>query len=173
MNKAISRSQDHPFSFIFFRCDWIVPPLLKHEVLRSLYNSVEIYFVAAWRSLLRHPSLFCVVENHSFNGATSPNHLLFHSLGAASPDHLSHSFTWCEYSRKIYLGCRRSLLLNGSHFLSLLSVFPPLEISFPFSVWLLICFFRFNKVGMYSSIQSRGESPMNINRQLRMWLPKQ
>ena len=114
-----------------------------------------------------------MAANHSFNGATSPNHLFFHSLGATFLDHLSHSFTWYEYSRKIYLGCRRSLLLNGSHFLSLLSAFPPLEISFPFSVWLPICFFRFNKVGMYSSIQSWGESSMNINRQLHMWLPKQ
>ena len=78
--------------------------------------------------------------------------ITFHlsSLGEAFPDHFSPSFTWCDYSGKIYLGCRRSLLLNGSHFLSLLSAFPPLEISFPLLVWLPICSFRFNKVGMYS-----------------------
>ena len=46
---------------------------------------------------------------------------------------------------------------------------------FIFSLW-CICgssSFRFNKVGMYSSLQSRGESPVNIDKQLRMWLPKQ
>ena len=35
----------------FFRCSWTVPPLLEHEVLRSLYSSLDFSFVAAWRSL--------------------------------------------------------------------------------------------------------------------------
>ena len=33
---------------------------------------------------------------------------LFPSLGVASPDHLSPSFTWCGYSRKISQGCSLS-----------------------------------------------------------------
>ena len=70
----------------FFRCGWTVPPLLEHKVLRFLYSSVEISFVAVWRSLLRHPCLSCVAGNPSFNGVASPNHL-------------SLSFTWCGFSR--------------------------------------------------------------------------
>ena len=70
----------------FFRCSWTVPPLLGHKVLRSLYSSVEISFIEAWRSLLRHPSPSCVAANPSFNGVASPNHL-------------SLSFTWCGFSR--------------------------------------------------------------------------
>ena len=83
-NLAFSRSTIL-FRF-FFRCGWTVPPLLEHKVLRFLYSSVEISFVAVWRSLLRHPCLSCVAGNPSFNGVASPNHL-------------SLSFTWCSFSR--------------------------------------------------------------------------